>query len=90
MPIEFYLVLSRFQALIKGVAMKREERSMRVFCRYYILPDTLNLDTLLVDLDQPKTRPKRPERPGGNFTTPQAACTASRHICLQSWPMKKI
>lgn len=32
--------------------------------RYYILPDTLNLDTLLVDLDQPKTRPKRPERVG--------------------------
>lgn len=34
-------------------------------CRYYILPDSLNLDTLLVDLDQPKTRPKRPERPAG-------------------------
>ena len=32
--------------------------------RYYILPDSLNLDTLLVDLDHPKTRPKRPERPG--------------------------
>ncbi len=32
--------------------------------RYYILPDSLNLDTLLVDLDQPKTRPKRPDRPG--------------------------
>ena len=31
----------------------------------YILPDTLNLDTLLVDLDQPKIRPKRPERPAG-------------------------
>jgi small nuclear ribonucleoprotein D1 len=27
--------------------------------RYYILPDSLNLDTLLVDLDQPKNRPKR-------------------------------
>lgn len=26
--------------------------------RYYILPDSLNLDTLLVDLDAPKTRPK--------------------------------
>lgn len=24
--------------------------------RYYILPDSLNLDTLLVDLDQPKVR----------------------------------
>lgn len=33
--------------------------------RYYILPDSLNLDTLLVDLDQPKMRPKRPERPAG-------------------------
>lgn len=32
--------------------------------RYYILPDSLNLDTLLVDLDQPKIRPKRPERVG--------------------------
>lgn len=32
--------------------------------RYYILPDSLNLDTLLVDLDQPKIRPKRPDRPG--------------------------
>lgn len=27
--------------------------------RYYILPDSLNLDTLLVDLDQPKIRPKQ-------------------------------
>ena len=27
--------------------------------RYYILPDSLNLDTLLVD-DTPKARPKRP------------------------------
>ena len=34
-------------------------------CRMYILPDTLNLDTLLVDLDQAKIRPKRPERPAG-------------------------
>ena len=33
--------------------------------RYYILPDSLNLDTLLVDLDQPKHKPKRPERPAG-------------------------
>lgn len=34
-------------------------------CSMYILPETLNLDTLLVDLDQPKIRPKRPERPPG-------------------------
>ena len=33
--------------------------------RYYILPDSLNLDTLLVDLDEPKNRPKRPERGAG-------------------------
>jgi small nuclear ribonucleoprotein D1 len=31
--------------------------------RYFILPDSLNLDTLLVDLDAPKTRPKRTDRP---------------------------
>lgn len=31
--------------------------------RYVILPDSLNLDTLLVDIDQPKIRPKRPEKP---------------------------
>ena len=30
--------------------------------RYYILPDSLNLDTLLVDLDQVKTRPKKSDR----------------------------
>jgi len=35
--------------------------------RYFIMPDSLNLDTLLVDLDQPKIRPKRPERPGNFF-----------------------
>lgn len=35
--------------------------------RYFIMPDSLNLDTLLVDLDQPKIRPKRPERPGTVF-----------------------
>lgn len=31
--------------------------------RCYVLPDSLNLDTLLVDIDQPKQRAKRPERP---------------------------
>jgi small nuclear ribonucleoprotein D1 len=30
--------------------------------RCFILPDSLNLDTLLVDIDQPKQRAKRPER----------------------------
>eukprot|EP00878_Enallax_costatus_P006503 GHUV01006818.1.p1 GENE.GHUV01006818.1~~GHUV01006818.1.p1 ORF type:complete len:120 (+),score=25.39 GHUV01006818.1:916-1275(+) len=30
--------------------------------RYYILPDSLNLDTLLVDIDQPKQRPLKPPR----------------------------
>jgi hypothetical protein len=38
-----------------------------LLCRMYILPDTLNLDTLLVNLDQPKIRPKRPERPSGEL-----------------------
>ncbi|MEW5311164.1 MAG: hypothetical protein WDW38_002900 [Sanguina aurantia] len=33
--------------------------------RYYILPESLNLDTLLVDIDQPKQRPSRPPRIGG-------------------------
>ena len=32
--------------------------------RYYILPDSLNLDTLLVDIDKPKQRPTKPSRPG--------------------------
>lgn len=27
--------------------------------RYFILPDSLNLDTLLVGLDQPKQKPKK-------------------------------
>jgi small nuclear ribonucleoprotein D1 len=37
--------------------------------RCYILPDSLNLDTLLVDIDQPKQRAKRPERTGRAFPT---------------------
>lgn len=32
--------------------------------RYYILPDSLNLDTLLVNIDQPKQRPTRPPKAG--------------------------
>lgn len=32
--------------------------------RYYILPDSLNLDTLLVDIDKPKVRPVRPGKAG--------------------------
>ena len=42
--------------------------------RYYILPDSLNLDTLLVDLDQPKIRPKRPERTGAKSSTLMCTC----------------
>ena len=39
--------------------------------RYYILPDSLNLDTLLVDLDDPKQKP--PKNPGaGASGTPQS------------------
>eukprot|EP00983_Pelagomonas_calceolata_P118417 1160505-Pelagomonas_calceolata.AAC.4 len=30
--------------------------------RYYILPDSLNLDTLLVDIDKPKQRPLKPAK----------------------------
>ncbi len=33
--------------------------------RYYILPDSLNLDTLLVDIDKPKQRPVRAPKAGG-------------------------
>lgn len=33
--------------------------------RYYILPDSLNLDTLLVDVDKPKQRPTRPAKAAG-------------------------
>ena len=32
--------------------------------RYYILPDSLNLDTLLVDIDQPKQRPLKAPKAG--------------------------
>lgn len=32
--------------------------------RYYILPDSLNLDTILVDIDKPKQRPLRVKAPG--------------------------
>ena len=45
--------------------------------RYFIMPDSLNLDTLLVDLDQPKIRPKRPERPG--------TCHANGFAASISW-----
>jgi small nuclear ribonucleoprotein D1 len=33
--------------------------------RYYALPDSLNLDTLLVDIDRPKQRPVRAPRAAG-------------------------
>jgi len=33
--------------------------------RYYALPDSLNLDTLLVDIDRPKQRPARAPRATG-------------------------
>lgn len=39
--------------------------------RYYILPESLNLDTLLVDIDQPKQRPSRPPRPGMKNSVPR-------------------
>ena len=45
--------------------------------RYYILPDSLNLDTLLVDIDQPKQRPTRPSRPGENLLLDSTAQPSS-------------
>ena len=44
--------------------------------RYYILPDSLNLDTLLVDIDQPKQRPLKPPRVGKHLTVPRACMHA--------------
>ena len=51
--------------------------------RYFIMPDSLNLDTLLVDLDQPKIRPNRPERPGTMFMWHllHASCLGCWHVC---------
>ena len=45
--------------------------------RYYILPDSLNLDTLLVDIDKPKQRPTKPSRPGAGGTAMRDACHAN-------------
>ena len=41
--------------------------------RYYILPDNLNLDSLLVDLDDPKQKPGRDGR-----SVKQTASSATR------------
>lgn len=38
--------------------------------RYYILPDSLNLDTLLVDIDKPKQRPLKPGKPAAGVCWP--------------------
>ena len=35
--------------------------------RYFILPDSLNLDTLLVDIDKPKQRPTKAPKAGACF-----------------------
>lgn len=55
--------------------------------RQFILPDTLNLDTLLVDMDQPKARPKRPERPGafGTECVTTGQHTRDHLITTYSW-----
>jgi small nuclear ribonucleoprotein D1 len=46
-------------------AIKADQMSIRGNkIRYFILPDTLNLDTLLVDLDHAKNKPAR-VAPGG-------------------------
>lgn len=49
--------------------------------RYYILPDSLNLDTLLVDIDQPKQRPLKPPRTGQSHTilTKHVPCINNSH-----------
>jgi small nuclear ribonucleoprotein D1 len=54
--------------------------------RYYILPDNLNLDTLLVDIDQPKQRPLRPGRPGEprRACMPVSALTGRAAPCVQT------
>ena len=41
--------------------------------RYFILPDSLNLDTLLVDIDKPKQRPTKPAKAPGAFSILSAA-----------------
>lgn len=42
--------------------------------RWFILPDSLNLDTLLVDIDQPKQRAKKPERTGCMLSPALISC----------------
>jgi small nuclear ribonucleoprotein D1 len=58
--------LKRVTLMPKGRnPMKIENMSVRgSTIRCYVLPDSLNLDTLLVDIDNPKQRAKRPERTG--------------------------
>lgn len=57
--------------------------------RYYILPDSLNLDTLLVDIDKAKTRPTRPGKAGehriccgvaSSLTTPCGQVIRQHHL----------
>lgn len=54
--------------------------------RCYILPDSLNLDTLLVDIDQPKQRAKRPERVAGALSVPsQHTLPATGELLMKHW-----
>lgn len=65
--------------------MKIENMSVRgSTIRCYVLPDSLNLDTLLVDIDQPKQRAKRPERTGGaaRLNAPAVAACARQRAAL--------
>ena len=50
--------------------------------RYYILPDSLNLDTLLVDIDKPKQRPTKPSRPGAWTHEHAYIGRAWMHACM--------
>jgi small nuclear ribonucleoprotein (snRNP)-like protein len=61
--------------------------------RYYILPDSLNLDTLLVDIDKAKQRPTRPARAGACwfvcFEGVLGGCCVMNRVLgflLQRWP----
>jgi hypothetical protein len=54
--------------------------------RYYILPDSLNLDTLLVDIDQPKQRPLKPPRTGGGWRG--FVCLSL--VCCMCWRVRAV
>jgi small nuclear ribonucleoprotein D1 len=48
--------------------------------RYYILPDSLNLDTLLVDIDQPKQRQLKAPKAGKQQLRKSGRGTGMCHV----------